>query len=151
MELSVKLRIIAGILCLLIAVLRVVQFFFDLNGAFVYSAINIPWGEYVSFVEAIGGAIIGIVLTIGGTGLAFFAYLISGVVIIAGRKLTLITLGCNIISDISIILCIRAIYIYTIFGLFNILLTIFLIIYIAIFSICIVSYIKIRKEGSNLD
>lgn len=149
MELREKLRIVAGILCILVAVLRVLQFFFDLNGAFVYSAINIPWGEYVTFVEAIGETIIGIVLTIGGTGIAFFIYLISGGIIIAGRKLKIITLGCNIISAISIILCIRAIYIYAIFGLFNILLTIFLIIYIAIFSICVVSYIKIRKEGSN--
>jgi len=149
MELREKLRIIAGILCILVAVLRVIQFFFDLTGAFVYSAIIIDWGQSVTLAEAIGEALLGLILTVGGTGLAFLTYLIMGGMVIAGRRLNFITLGCNIISAISIILCIRAIYIYAIFGLFNILLTIFLIIYIAIFSICIVSYIKIRKEGST--
>jgi hypothetical protein len=42
MEFHEKLRVVAGILCLVVAALRVVQFFFDLGGAIVYSALFVP-------------------------------------------------------------------------------------------------------------
>jgi hypothetical protein len=66
--------------------------------------------------------------------------------VIAGRRLNVVTIGCNIITAISIILSIRALAIYGLLGEFNIFIIFFLIIYLIIFVICLVSYIRIRKE-----
>jgi len=147
MELHEKLRITAGILCIVVAILRVVLFFFDLGGAVVYSAIFIDYNEYVSIIEGLVKALLAFLFTILATGFAFLVYLILGGITIAGRRLNVITIVCNIITGISIILSIRAIIIYTdLFGT-SILLIILLIIYIAIFSMCLISYIRFRKEG----
>ena len=58
MEFHEKLRIVAGISCVVVAILRVVQFFIDMPGAVVYSAIFVPWGEAVNFIEGIAIAFI---------------------------------------------------------------------------------------------
>ena len=147
MELHEKLRITAGILCIVVAILRVVLFFFDLGGAVVYSAIFIDWNEYVNIIEGLVKALLAFLFTILAAGCAFLVYLILGGLTIARRRLNVITIVCNIITGISIILSIRAIIIYTdLFGT-SILLIILLIIYIAIFSMCLISYIRFRKEG----
>lgn len=146
MEFYEKLRIVAGVLCLLVAILRIVQFFFDLGGAVVYSAIFVPWGEYVTLIEGIGIAIVALVFTFVATGFAVLVYLILGAMVIGGRRLNVVTIGCNIITAISIILSIRALSIYGMLGEFNLFAMFFLIIYIIIFAICLVSYIRIRKE-----
>lgn len=146
MEFHEKLRIIAGILCIFVAIMRVVQFFFDLPGAVVYSAIFVPWGESVGFIEGLAVVLIAFLFSIVATGFAFLVYIILGVLVIAGRRLNAVTIGCNIISAISIVLSIRATAIYASLGEFGIFTTIFLILYIIIFSICLFSYIKIRKE-----
>ncbi|MFX1420627.1 MAG: hypothetical protein ACFE9N_17150 [Promethearchaeota archaeon] len=147
MEFHEKLRVIAGILCIFIAFLRVVQFFFDPTGAVVYSAIFVPWGESVGFIEGIAVALMAFIFSILATGFAFLVYIILGALVIAGRRLKFVTIVCNIITAISIILSIRAIAIYASLGQVNIFTIFFLIIYIVIFSICLLSYIKIRKEG----
>ena len=146
MEFHEKLRIVAGILCLFVAVMRIIQFFFDLNGAVVYSAFFVPWGEAVTFIESIALAVLALIFAFVGTGFAVLVYLILGAMVILGRRLNIVVIGCNIITAISIILSVRAVAIYGSQGLFNIFTTFFLIIYIVIFSICLVSYIKIRKE-----
>jgi hypothetical protein len=146
MEFHEKLRIVAGILCLVVAALRVVQFFFDLGGAIVYSALFVPWGQYVDLIEGIGIALAALVFTFLATGFAVLVYLILGAMVIAGRRLNVVTIGCNIITAISIILSIRALAIYGLLGEFNIFIIFFLIIYLIIFAICLVSYIRIRKE-----
>ena len=147
MELHEKLRITAGILCIVVAILRVVLFFFDLGGAVVYSAIFIDYNEYVSIIEGLVKALLAFLFTILATGFAFLVYLILGGLTIAGRRLNVITIVCNIFTGISIILSIRAIIIYTDLYGTSILLIILLIIYIAIFSMCLISYIRFRKEG----
>ena len=146
MEFHEKLRVVAGVLCLLVAGLRVIQFFFDLGGAIVYSALFVPWGEYVNIIQGIGIAIIALAFTFVATGIAVLVYLILGVMVIGGRRLNVVTIGCNIITAISIILSIRALSIYGMLGEFNPFAIFFLIIYIIIFAICLVSYIRIRKE-----
>ncbi|MFX1503377.1 MAG: hypothetical protein ACFFDH_20610 [Promethearchaeota archaeon] len=146
MEFHEKLRIVAGILCLVVAVLRVVQFFFDTGGAVVYSAFFVPWGEAVDIVEGLAIVLVAFMFTIVATGFATLVYLILGAVVIAGRRLNVFIIGCNIITAISIILSFRALAIYGSLGEFNILATFLLIIYLVIFTICLISYIKIRKE-----
>lgn len=146
MEFHEKLRVVAGVLCLLVAGLRIVQFFFDLGGAAVYSAFFVPWGESVNIIQGLGIAILALVFTFVATGFAVLVYLILGVMVIAGRRLNIVTIGCNIITAISIILSIRALSIYGMLGAVNAFAIFFLILYIIIFSICLVSYIRIRKE-----
>lgn len=146
LEFHEKLRVVAGVLCLAVAVLRVAQFFFDTGGAVVYSAFFVPWGEVVNIFEGLAIVLVAFVFTFLATGFAFFVYLILGVMVIAGRRLKVVVIGCNIISAISIILSIRALSIYGILGEFNIYAIFFLIIYVVIFSICLISYIRIRKE-----
>lgn len=147
MEFYEKLRTTAGIFCILVAVLRVALFFFDIGGAVVYSAIFIDWNEYVTIIEGLVEALLALLFTFLATGFAFFVYLILGIMTIAGRRLNVITIVCNIITGISIILSIRAIIIYTDLYGASILLILLLIIYIAIFSMCLISYIRFRKEG----
>ena len=147
MELHEKLRITAGILCIVVAVLRVVLFFFDLGGAVVYSAIFIDWNETVDIIEGLAAVFMALIFTILATGFAFLVYLILGGMVIAARRLTIVTIGCNLITGISIVLSIRAIAIFASQDEISIFLIILLIIYIAIFSMCLISYIRIRKEG----
>ena len=147
MEFYEKLRTTAGVLCIVVALLRVVLFFFDLGGAIVYSAIFIDWNEYVNIIEGIVEALLALLFTFLATGFASIVYLILGILTIAGRRLNVITIGCNIITGISIVLSVRAIIIYADLYGASILLIILLIIYIAIFSMCLISYIRFRKEG----
>ncbi|MFX1302261.1 MAG: hypothetical protein ACFE9X_02765 [Promethearchaeota archaeon] len=146
MEFHEKLRIVAGILCLIVSLLRVVQFFYDLGGAIVYSAIFIPWGEVVNIFEGLAIVLFAFIFSVAATGFAVLVYLGLGIMVIAGRRLNVVTIGCNIITAISIILSIRALAIYAAFEEIGILTTILLILYIIIFTICLISYIKIRKE-----
>ncbi|MFX1344664.1 MAG: hypothetical protein ACFFAI_06130 [Promethearchaeota archaeon] len=147
MEFYEKLRITAGVLCILVAVLRVALFFFDIGGAVVYSAIFIDWNEYVNIIEGLVEALLAFIFTFLATGFAFLVYLVLGIMTILGRRLNFIIIGCNIITAISIILSIRAIIIYADLYGASLLLIVLFIIYIAIFSMCLVSYIRFRKEG----
>ncbi len=146
MEFHEKLRIVAGILCFIVSLLRVVQFFYDLSGAIVYSAFFIPWGEAVGLLEGLAIVLFAFIFSIAATGFAVLVYLGLGIMVIAGRRLNVVTIGCNIITAISIILSIRALAIYAFVGEIGIFTTILLIMYIVIFTICLISYIKIRKE-----
>jgi hypothetical protein len=130
-----------------VAIMRVIQFFFDISGAVVYSAFFVPWGESAGFIEGLAIAIVAFIFSIFGTGLAFLVYTILGALVILGRRVSAVTVFCNIITTISILLSIRAMAIYGSLGQINILLTLFLIIYLLIFSLCLVSYIKIKKKG----
>jgi hypothetical protein len=146
MEFHEKLRVVAGIACIFVAILRIVQFFFDMPGAVVYSAFFLPWAESVGLIEGLAIVLIAFLFTIVATGFAFLVYLILGAMVIAGRRLNIVTIGCNIITGISIILSIRALAIYASLGEVGVFTTIFFIIYIIIFAICLFSYIKIRKK-----
>jgi len=145
MELHEKLRVVAGIFCIFVAFLRLFQLFTDTGGAVVYSAFFLPWGEAVNIFEGLVYVLVAFIFTLLATGFAFFVYLILGIMVIAGRKLNITTLGCNIITAISIILSIRAIILIGSLGEFSLLITILFIFYLFIFSICLVSYIRIRK------
>lgn len=146
MKFHEKLRIIAGILCILIAIMRAVQFFIDLPGAVVYSAIFVPWNESVGFIEGLAVVLAAFLFTILATGFAILVYAILGTLVIVGRRVNAVTIICNIITAISIALSIRAVAIYGSLGQINIFTIIFLVLYLVIFLICLFSYIKIRKE-----
>ncbi len=147
MEFHEKLRIVAGILCLIASLLRVFLFFFDLPGAVVYSAIFVPWGEAMHIVEAAVWVLFAFLFAIAASGFAVLVYFVLGIMVIAGRRLNVVVIGCNIITGISIALSIRAMVLYAAIGEINIFLTILMIVYIVIFSFCLFSYIRIRKEG----
>lgn len=147
MEINKILRIVAGSLCILVAILRIVTFFLDINATVIYSAFIIDLDEAVSLFEGIAIVIFALLMTIIGTVIAVIIYVVLGILQIVLRKLKTISIICNVFTAISIILSIRAIAFLASAGEFSILLTILMTLYIIIFSLCIVSYIKFRKEG----
>jgi len=151
MEFFEKLRITAGILCIVVAILRIVLFFVDGAAAVAYSAFFIDWNEAIGLIEGIAMAIMAFLFTIAETGFAFIVYIILGAMLIGARKLTFVSIGCNIITGIGIILCVRAIAIFAdpSINQINMFLILLLILYLTIFSTCLISYIKFRKEGKN--
>ena len=147
MEINKILRIVAGSLCILVAILRIVTFFFDLGSTVIYSAFIIDPNEAVSLFEGIAIVIFAVLMTILGTVIAVIIYVVLGILQIVLRKVKTISIICNVFTAISIILSIRAIVILAGIGEFSILLTVLMTLYIIIFSLCIVSYMKFRKEG----
>ncbi len=147
MEINKILRVVAGSLCILVAILRIVTFFLDLNATVIYSAFIIDLDEAVSLFEGIAIVIFALLMTIIGTVIAVIIYVVLGILQIALRKLKTVSIICNVFTAISIILSIRAIALIASVGEFSILLTILMTLYIIIFSLCIVSYMKFRKEG----
>ena len=140
------LRIIAGSLCLIVAILRVMFFFFDLRGALIYSAFFIDFNEAVNLIEGLITIIFTFIITIIATVIAVITYVVLGILQIALKKFKTVSIICNVFTTISIILSIRAIAIYASVDEFSIMLATLLIFYIIIFSLCIVSYVKFRKE-----
>lgn len=147
MEINKILRIVAGSLCILVAILRIVTFFFDFKTTVIYSAFIIDLDEAVTLFEGIAIAIFAVLMTIIGTVIAVIIYVVLGILQIVLRKIKTISIICNVFTAISIILSIRAIAFLASAGEFSILLTVLMTLYIIIFSLCIVSYIKFRKEG----
>lgn len=148
MEFFEKLRITAGIFCIAVAILRIVLYFVDGAAAIAYSAFFIDWNEALGLIEGIGMLIIAFAFTIAETGIAVIIYIILGAMLIGARKLTFVSIGCNIITGIGTILSIRAIAIFAdpSINQINIFLILLLILYLIIFSTCLISYIKFRKE-----
>ncbi|MFW9772729.1 MAG: hypothetical protein ACFFEO_11290 [Candidatus Thorarchaeota archaeon] len=146
MERSKILRIIAGSLCIVVAVLRILLFFLDLSGAIIYSMVFIDPSEAVSLIQGILIIFLAFIFTSIATIAAVGIYLALGVLQIVLKRFKTVTIVCNVIIAISIIMCVRAIYIYISINELHILLISLLILYIIIFIICIVSYTKVRKE-----
>ncbi|MFX1391786.1 MAG: hypothetical protein ACFE9Z_17110 [Promethearchaeota archaeon] len=140
------LRIIAGSLCLIVAILRIVFFFFDLNGAIVYSAIIINTHQAVNIIEGLILVIIAVVMTIVETIIAVIIFIVLGILQIVLRKFKTATIICNVFITISLMFAMRAIAIYASVNEFSIILTALLTLYIIIFSLCIASYSKFTKK-----
>ncbi|MFX1366401.1 MAG: hypothetical protein ACFFCE_01895 [Promethearchaeota archaeon] len=139
-------RIIAGSLCLIIAILRIVFFFFDLNGAIVYSAIFIDFNEAVNLIEGLLMLIFAFIMTIILTIIAVIIHVVLGILQIALSKFKTATIICNFFITLNILLSIRAIMIYASVDEFSILLATLFTFYIILFSLCIVSYWKFIKK-----
>jgi len=146
MNINKTIRIVAGSLCILVAILRIFLFFFDINGAIVYSFIFIDPTEAVNFILGIVLIVFGFIIAIIATIFAVIIYVVIGILQITLRKYKTPSIICTVITSISIILSIRAIILYASVNMINLFLTILLIIYIVILSLCIVSYIKFRKQ-----
>jgi hypothetical protein len=127
--------------------MRIVGFFIDLSGAVIYSAIFIDPSEAVNILQGLFVVLFAVLFTMLTTVIAVIIYIILGILQIALRKFKTVSIICTIITGLSIVLSIRAVIIYANNSEFNIILTSLLIIYIAIFSLCILSYIKLRKEN----
>ena len=140
-------RLIAGVLCLLVAILRIVAFFIDLSGAVIYSAIFIDPNDAVNIIQGLFVVLFAVLFTMFTTVVAVIIYITLGILQIALRRFKTVSIICTVITGLSIILSIRAVIIYANNSEFNIILTSLLIIYITIFSLCILSYIKLRKEN----
>ncbi|MFX1503433.1 MAG: hypothetical protein ACFFDH_20890 [Promethearchaeota archaeon] len=139
-------RIIAGCLCLIIAILRIVFFFFDLSGAIVYSVIFIDFNEAVNLIEGLLMIIFAFIMTIIITIIAVIVHVVLGILQIALSKFKTVTIICNFFITLNILLSIRAIMIYASVDKFSILLATLFTFYIILFSFCIVSYCKFIKK-----
>ncbi|MFX0037801.1 MAG: hypothetical protein ACFFCY_00180 [Promethearchaeota archaeon] len=146
MNINKTLRIIAGCLCICVALLRVFFFIFDLGGAMVYSFLLLDPSELVSIFEMLIIVIFAVLFTIFATIIAVIIYTVLGILQIALRKYKTPTILCTIFSSISIILSIRAVILLASIGAFDIFIIILMVLYIVILCLCIVSYIKFRKQ-----
>ncbi|MBY8990779.1 MAG: hypothetical protein KGD58_08505 [Candidatus Lokiarchaeota archaeon] len=147
MEFHEKLRITAGILCFIVAILRIVLFFIELGSATIYSFLFINPNETVNIFEGLLIVIFAVILTILVTIFAVVSYVVLGILQITLRTSKTPSIFCNILTGIGILLSIRVFVLLASLNEFSILLTILAIFYITIFSLCIVSYVKLRKEG----
>jgi len=140
------LRIVTGILCIIVAILRIVLFFFEFGAAAIYSFLFINPNETVNILEGILIVIFAAILTILVTIFAVVAYVVLGILQIVIRDNKTPSILCNILSGIGILFSIRVFVLLASINESSILLTILAIFYTTIFSLCIISYIKFRKE-----
>ncbi len=146
MDVNKTLRIVAGSLCIIVAITRIFFVIFDLGGAMIYSFLLLDPNELVNIFEAILIVIFGFILTIFATIVAVGVYIVLGILQIALRKYKTPTIICTVFSSISIVLSIRAIILIASINEFDIFITILTIMYILILSLCIVSYIRFRNQ-----
>jgi len=147
MEFHEKLRITAGILCFIVAILRIMLFFIELGSATIYSFLFIDPNETVNIFEGLLIVIFAVILTIFVTVFAVVSYVVLGILQITLRSSNTPSIICNILTGIGILLSIRVFVLLASLNESSILLTILAIFYITIFSLCIISYVKFRKEG----
>ncbi len=146
MDINKTIRIITGSLCILVAIIRVFFFFFDLGGAMIYSFLFLDPNQLVNIFEAIIIVVFGLFLTIFATIFAVIVYTVLGILQIALKKYKTPSIICTVFSSISIVLSIRAIILISSINEFDLLITILMILYILVLSLCIVSFIKFRKQ-----
>ena len=146
MEFNDKLRIVAGSLCIVVAILRIILFFFEFGAATIYSFLFINPNQTVNIFEGLLIVIFAVILTILVTIFAVVAYVVLGILQIVIRENKTPSILCNILSGIGILFSIRVFVLLASINESSILLTILAIFYTTIFSLCIISYIKFRKE-----
>ncbi|MDX1799268.1 MAG: hypothetical protein R3255_11515 [Candidatus Lokiarchaeia archaeon] len=149
MEINKILRIITGSICILVAITRIFFIIFDLGGAMVYSFLFLDPNELVNIFEAILIVIFGFILTIFATIVAVGVYTVLGILQIALRKYKTPTIICTVFSSISIALSIRAVFLIATINEIDIFITVLMIMYIVILFLCIISYIKFRKQKND--
>lgn len=142
-----SIRIVAGIICFVVPILRIVLFFFDLGAATLYSFLFIEPNETVNIFEGLVIVIIAVLLTVLVTIFAVVSYVVLGILQIVLRRSKTPTIICNVLSGVGILLSIRVFIILASINESSLLLMILMIMYITIFSLCIVSYIEFRKQG----
>jgi len=140
------IRIVIGCLCLCVSVIRVFFFIFDLGGATVYSFLLLDPAELVSVFEALIIVIFGLLFTIFATIIAVIVYTVLGILQITLRKYKTPTILCTIFNFISIILSMRAVMLLATINKFDIFIIVLMIFYTIILLLCIVSYIRFRKQ-----
>ncbi|MBD3193573.1 MAG: hypothetical protein GF317_00855 [Candidatus Lokiarchaeota archaeon] len=143
------LRIIAGILCFIVFILLILQIIFDFPGAVVFYNFFVDIQKSVNILEGILVGIFSAFNAILGVLISVIVYINFGIMLIAGRKVRFIAIGANIAAGISIILTIRTLIIYSLIMEFQILILILLILYITIFVICLLTYIKERRQTQD--
>ncbi|MFX0006810.1 MAG: hypothetical protein ACFFA7_03205 [Promethearchaeota archaeon] len=149
MEINKILRIIAGSICIIVAITRILFVFLDLGGAMVYSFFFLDPNEVGNIFGLLIVAIFGIIFTIIDTIIAVGVYTVLGILQITLRKYKTPTIICTVFSSISIILSVRAIILLATISVFDIFTTLLMVMYIVILSLCIISYIKFRKQKNN--
>lgn len=124
-------------------------FFFDLGGAIVYSFLFLDPAELASIFELLIIVIFGVIFTILATIIAVGVYTVLGILQITLRKYKTPTIICTIFSSISLILSIRAVILLATINEIDVFIITLMIMHIVILSLCIVSYIKFRKQAGD--
>ncbi len=146
MNINKTLRIVAGCLCISVAIIRVFFFILDLGGAIIYSFLFLDPAELVSIFEMLIIVFFGVIFTIFATIIAVGVYVVLGILQITLRKYKTPTMICTVFSSISIILSIRAVVLLASIGAFDLFITILMVMYITILCLCVISYIRFRKQ-----
>jgi hypothetical protein len=149
MEINKTLRLVAGSLCVIVAITRIFFIIFDLGGAMVYSFLFLDPSELLSIFEAVLIVFFGFIITILATFIAVAVYVVLGILQITLRKYKTPTIICTVFSSISIVLSIRAVILLATINEIDFFITFLMIMYIAVLSLCIVSYIKFRKQAKE--
>ncbi|MFX0022718.1 MAG: hypothetical protein ACFE9S_10350 [Candidatus Hermodarchaeota archaeon] len=149
MEINKILRIIAGSICIVVAITRIFFTIIDFGGAIVYSFLFLDPSELVNIFEMILIVFFGLIITIIATIIAVGVYIVLGILQISLKKYKTPTILCIVFSSISIILSIRAVYLLSTIDEIDIFIMSLMIMYIMILSLCIVSFIKFRKQDKS--
>ncbi|MEJ2250292.1 MAG: hypothetical protein P8Y70_15030 [Candidatus Lokiarchaeota archaeon] len=140
------LKVLSGFLCLLIVILKVVQFQTDFTATLIYYNIFLNLETIDSIIAGLLAVIFYSLFAIIGFIGGCIIYISLGIILIVGRKARFIAIVANIISGISIAMSIRVLILYSLLFEFSMLTPILLILYILLFILCIISYIKRNRE-----
>ena len=145
MENYKKLKVLAGLLFILLSIITIALLLFEFKGLIISYALLIDWGEPTNWAEAIGLAAVVIILAFGLAILSIPAYFFMGLLVLAFKKSTFISILSILSAAISMILVIRSIGIFLFYGEFSAFLPLLLMIHSAILALCLYSFMLLKR------
>ncbi len=152
MELRERFMMIAGILLLITVVTRILLFFVDYTGVFIFYNLSLPEYHADTIAEAFAALGAGIaaglfllLITFVFIGAACFIYFILGLLTTLARDSRGVIIASGIFTGISILLGIRGLVRSMDLGYFSIYITFHLGVYIVVFVLLVYSFITLDR------
>jgi len=152
MELRDRFMMIAGILLLITVGTRILLFFVDDTGVFIFYDLAFPElhadniGEFFAALgAAIAAGLIFMLLTFVLIGVACFIYFILGILTTLARESRGVMIASGIFTGISIFLGIRGLVRSLDLGYFSLYITFHLIVYVIVFALLVYSFITLER------
>jgi hypothetical protein len=152
MELRDRFMIIAGILLLITVLTRVLLFFVDYEGVFIFYNLALPEmhadniGEVFAIIGAgIAAGLMLLLVTFLFMGVACLIYFILGILTALSRDSRGIIIGSGIFTGFSIILGIAGLVRSLDIGYFSLYITFHLVVYVIVFGLLVYSFITLDR------
>jgi hypothetical protein len=152
MELRERFMIASGILLLITALTRILLFFVDFEGVFIFYNFSLPElqadniGEIFAVIGAgIAAGLMFLLVTFLFIGVACFIYFILGILTTLSRDSRGVIIASGIFTGISIILGIAGLVRAMDIGYFSLYITFHLVVYVIVFGLLVYSFITLDR------